>query len=283
MQSLRRGAIAAAIAFVLNVATAQAHPGDSADSSSLTMTPLDSYKTGGAEIAAFDPQSRRLFATNAAASSVTILDARNPANLTLVGAIDTSPFGSPNSVAVRDGLVAVAIEAPVKTDPGRIGFYKTNGELLATVLVGALPDMVTFTPDGNYLLVANEGEPSGYGAGFADPEGSVSIIRIPNGPGQVKKLKDSDVRTAGFTGYNGQEAALRAAGIRIYGPGASAAMDLEPEYIGVTPDSRKAYVTLQENNAVAVIDIAPARVKELLPLGYKDQSVKPYTVASYEW
>ena len=283
MPSFRRGAIAAAISCALTVVTAHAHPGDTAESSSLTMTPLDSFKTGGAEIAAFDPQSQRLFATNAAASSVTILDARNPANLALAGTIDTSPFGSPNSVAVRDGLVAVAIEAPVKTDPGRIGFYRTNGELLTTVLVGALPDMVTFTPDGNYLLVANEGEPSGYGAGFADPEGSVSIVRIPSSLQQVKKLRDGDVRTAGFAAFNGQEAALRSAGIRIYGPGASAAMDFEPEYISVTPDSRKAYVTLQENNAVAVIDVASARVKELLPLGYKDQGIKPYTVASYEW
>ena len=96
---------------------------------------------------------------------MTILDARNPANLSLIDTISTLPFGSPNSVAVRDGVVAIAIEAPVKTDPGRVGFYRTNGELLTTVQVGALPDMLTFTPDGDYLLVANEGEPSGYGVG----------------------------------------------------------------------------------------------------------------------
>lgn len=155
--------------------------------------------------------------------------------------------------------------------------------MLTTVRVGALPDMLTFTPDGDYLLVANEGEPSGYGPGFVDPEGSVSIIRLPSGIGQVKKLKDSDVRTARFARFNGQEAALRAQGIRIYGPGANAAMDFEPEYIGVSADSRKAYVTLQENNAVAVINIAAAYVTELLPLGYKDLNSPPYTVATYEW
>ncbi len=278
-----RYVIAIAVHLSLAAAMAQAHPNGGPDSPSLTMAPLDSFKTGGAEIAAHDPQSQRLFVTNAAASSVTILNARNPASLTLVGTIDTSPFGSPNSVAVRDGVVAIAIEAPVKTDLGRVGFYKADGELLTTVQVGALPDMLAFTPDGKFLLVANEGEPSGYGAGFADPEGSVSIIRVPPSLVQVRKLKDSDVRTVSFAGYNGQEAALRAAGIRIYGPGANAAMDFEPEYIGVTPDSRKAYVTLQENNAVAVIDIAGASVRELLPLGYKDQSIKPYTMATFEW
>src|SRR5262245_37294822 len=125
MPSRRRCAIAVAVSFALTVAAAQA-----ADSgkSPLVMTPLDSFKTGGAEIAAYDAASRRLFATNAAASTVTILDARDPANLSAVGTIDTSPLGSPNSVAVSNGLVAIAIEAPVKTDPGRVGFYKYTGE-----------------------------------------------------------------------------------------------------------------------------------------------------------
>ena len=75
-----------------------------------------------------------------------------------------------------------------RSRPIRVAWVSTraNGELLTTVEVGALPDMLTFTPDGNYLLVANEGEPSGYGAGFVDPEGSVSIIRMPSSlePGQ---------------------------------------------------------------------------------------------------
>ena len=91
--------------------------------------------------------------------------------------------------------------------------------------------MLTFTPNGQYVLVANEGEPSGYGVGHVDPEGSVSIIPVAKSHSQLKKLQDSDVRTASFTQFNGQEASLRAQGIRIYGPGASAAQDFEPEYI----------------------------------------------------
>lgn len=275
----RRSAIAVAVSLVI-AAAAQASPGGS---SGLTLKPLDSYRTGGAEIGAYDPKTKRLYATNAAASSVTILDASNPSDLLLISTIDTSPLGSPNSVAVRHGMVAIAIEPPVKTDTGFVGFYTTSGEFITSVKVGALPDMLTFTPDGRNLMVANEGEPSGYGIGHVDPEGSVSIIPMPSSLGGMKKLKDADVRHVSFAGFNGQEAALRALGIRIYGPGATAAQDFEPEYIGVTPDSRNAYVTLQENNAVAVVDIAGATVTDLLPLGYKDQNIKPYTVASFEW
>ena len=113
--------IAAAVSLCTAAAAAQAHDNQAPDSTPLTMTPLDTFNTGGAEIAAFDPQSKRIFATNAAASTVTILDARSPRALSLIGTIDTSPFGSPNSVAVKDGIVAIAIEAPVKTDAGRVG------------------------------------------------------------------------------------------------------------------------------------------------------------------
>ncbi len=91
------------------------------------------------------------------------------------------------------------------------------------------------------------------------------------------------MRTADFTRYIGKEESLRADGIRIYGPGANAAQDFEPEYIGVSPDSRKAYVTLQENNAIAVVDIASAKVTALMPLGTKDLSTPANTIATYEW
>jgi hypothetical protein len=187
-------------------------------------------------------------------------------------------------VAIEDGLVAVAIEAPVKTDAGLVAFYDASGRPLAQVRVGAQPDMLTFTHDGKHVVVANEGEPSGYGgATDVDPEGTVSIIRVPHGDEEWEEFGAGNVRQVSFAQYNGQEVALRAQGIRIYGPGASAAQDFEPEYIAVSADSRWAYVTLQENNAIAVVDIANAAVKKLLPLGYKDYNALPQTTATYEW
>jgi hypothetical protein len=81
------------------------------------------------------------------------------------------------------------------------------------------------------------------------------------------------VHTANFQAYNGQEAELRAVGIRIYGPGANTAQDLEPEYVAISADSSTAWATLQENNALAKIDIATATITDILPLGFKDHAV----------
>jgi hypothetical protein len=256
------------------------------DRGSLSLTPIatfDAGDAGSAEIVAYHAQSRHVFVVNAATSTVDILDVRNPKSPVKVRTLDTSDLGSPNSVAVHDDLVAVAIQSDPKTGTGHVRFYKPTGEVIVSVAVGALPDMLTFTPDGDNVLVANEGEPSGYGAGQTDPEGSVSIIPVAKSLTQMKRLRDRDVKHVRFTEFNGREAELRGQGIRIYGPGASAAQDFEPEYIAVSPDSQRAFVTLQENNAIVEIDIDRARVKALRPLGYKDYSETPSVAATYEW
>ena len=224
---------------------------------------------GASEITAFDPASRRLFVVNGANGTVDVLDLSNPSQPARAGTISIAALGAGvNSVAVYDGLVALAIEATRKTNPGVVAFYNAADlRLLHSVAVGAQPDMVTFTPDGRFLLVANEGEPNSYGlADSVDPEGSVSVIT-------VNRTGISTVATADFRSFNGQESALRAQGIRIFGPGASFAQDLEPEYIAVSPDSKTAYVTLQENNAIAIVDIASARVTSLKPLGVKNHNI----------
>lgn len=239
---------------------------------SLTLAKIggfDGAVLGAAEITAFDASSRRLFVVNGANGTVDVIDLSNPALPSKVSTISVSSLGAGvNSVAVHDGLVAVAIEATRKTDNGVVAFYNAADlRLLQTVPVGALPDMLTFTPDGRYVVVANEGEPNSYGlADSVDPEGSVSIIT-------VNRTGVSTVNNANFRSFIGQEDALRAQGIRIYGPGANAAQDLEPEYVAISADGRTAYVTLQENNAIAIIDIAAARVTSIKPLGFKDHSL----------
>ncbi len=226
---------------------------------------LASHQGGGAEISAFDPATKRLFITNAGDQSLEVVNISNPSAPVAVKVIDLAAFGGPNSVAVHNGVVAVAVEAEPKTDPGHVVFFDTDGGYLAQVMVGSLPDMLTFTPNGRYLVVANEGEPNDDYT--VDPEGTVSIIDMAGG---VKNLSQGDVRTASFAAFNG---AQLDASIRVFGPNASVAQDLEPEYIAVSADSRTAYVTLQENNALAKIDIAAAEVASLTGLGFKDHSL----------
>ncbi|MCF8239242.1 MAG: esterase-like activity of phytase family protein [Saprospiraceae bacterium] len=230
------------------------------------LTHLASHETGteaAAETVAFDPGSSRVFFTNSAANQLGILDLSNPAFPVVVSNIDLSPYGAaPNSVDIANGLVAVAIQANPKTSPGVIAFFDTNGNFLGQRTVGALPDMVVFTPDGQKVLVANEGEPDDdY---LIDPVGSVSIIDVSGG------IPNAPVATASFFSYNDKAESLRNKGIRLFGPNASVAQDLEPEYITFTGDGSRAYVSCQEANALAVIDIATATVLDILPLGYKD-------------
>jgi hypothetical protein len=251
---------------------------------SLSLAKIGGFAHSGgassAEITAYDPLSKRLFVINGALASVDVLDFTNPATPTLIRTISAASIGpglaNINSVAVFNGVVALAVEANPKTSNGVVAWVRASDlTVLGTNTVGALPDMLTFTPDGSYLLVANEGEPNSYGQpDSVDPVGSVSVIALsglsPNATGAALLRT---VSTAGFESFNSQVASLRSAGVRIFGPGASVAQDLEPEYITVSADSRTAYVTLQENNAVAIVDIASKRITDIKPLGFKDHSL----------
>ncbi len=223
------------------------------------------FNAGAAEIPAHDPVTQRLFVVNLVDTAIDVLDISNPANPNKIGAIDVSPYGaSANSVAVRNGVLAVAIESSPKTAPGVVAFFNTSSfGLISQVPVGSLPDMLTFTKGGTYVVVANEGEPSAdY---LTDPEGSISIISVTD-------INNPTVRTAGFTRFNSQKASLMVAGVRIFGPNATVAQDLEPEYITTGSSEKTAFVTLQENNALAVVNLDLAKVTRITPLGFKDHS-----------
>jgi DNA-binding beta-propeller fold protein YncE len=233
---------------------------------------LTSYQglvsAGSTEIVAFDSTSQRLFVTNSSNDRVEILDFSNPSAITRVDSIDISNFGSINSVAVYNGIVACAIQAPTTMGNGTVAFYDTNGVAISNVSVGVLPDMVTFTPDGNKVITANEGEPDD--TYTMDPEGSISIIDISGG---VANVTNSNVTTLGFTFFNSQAATLRSQGVRLFGPGASVAQDMEPEYVAVSADNTRAFVVCQENNAVVTIDLTNNSILAVNALGTKDHSL----------
>ncbi len=269
-------------------------PAQAGSASGIILEPLGSYREQTAEpgvcrrniseIGAYEPLTRRLFVSNYADNAVDIFDIRHPRALIRIGRIKLSelpgladPNLTPTSVAVRFPLVAVAAEAiePL-TSPGRLLILGLDGRLLRSFAIGSGPDMVTFSPDGRRILVAVEGEPdkSPPGPGKIDPEGSVAILDLAHG------LARAELRVADFRGFDASR--LVREGVRI---GAdltdtepnplkkrlnTASRDLEPEFIAVSRDSRTAYATLQENDAVAVIDIDEARARRILALGLKD-------------
>ncbi len=228
----------------------------------LNLRKLSTIETGifdesAAEIPAYDPATKRLFVTNSFASRVDVVDITDPNNPVQRTPIDLGGLG-PNSVAVHNGMVAVAVEASPKQNGGFVLMFDTDGVEKQRFDVGALPDMLTFTPNGKYLLVANEGEPDD--TYTIDPEGSVSVIELATGT----------VRTAGFGSFARENLDPT---IRIFGPNARVAQDLEPEYIAVAPDSKTAWVALQEANAFGLLDVENATFLAIVPAQLKDHSL----------
>ncbi|MCH7392468.1 choice-of-anchor I family protein [Acinetobacter dispersus] len=223
------------------------------------------FAKSAAEIPAYDAASKRLFVVNAQKGLVDVLDASKPEKPVHLAELSARTYlanSEVNSVAVKNGIVAIAVQAEKKTDTGIVVFFNAKDlSFISKVAVGSLPDMLTFSPDGKTVLVANEGEPNDDYS--VDPEGSVSIIDISN-------IQQPKASVADFKAWNSQKADLIAKGVRIFGPNASVAQDLEPEYITISADSKTAWVTLQENNAIARIDIAQQKVTDIYPLGYKD-------------
>lgn len=228
----------------------------------------DVFAESATEIVAHDPSTQRLFVTNGFTGAIDILDISNPESITLHASISLAAYGKgANSVAVHSGIVVAAVENVNKQANGKVVFFNTSGQYINEVEAGALPDNVVFSPNGRYVLAANEGEPND---DFTiDPEGSVTIVDLRKG---VYNISQSDVTQVDFTAFNN---AILDPSIRVTAnPGSSTvAQDLEPEYITVSKNSRYAWVALQENNALAIIDIRKGKVKRLVGLGFKNHSL----------
>jgi hypothetical protein len=224
---------------------------------------IDIGGSGAAEISAFDPETKKLFVVNNTSGNnrIDIINLANPASPVLIGNIPVAPYGGfVNSVYVSNGKLAAAIEASIKTNAGKVAVFNTTTHAeIAVRTVGALPDMVCFSPDGKLILTANEGEPND--SYTIDPPGTVSIIEVEN---------NYNVTTLDFSGFAGQLDELKAKGFRKYGPNASFAQDIEPEYVAVSSNSNTAWVTLQENNAIAKIDLRTKTITDIFPLGFKN-------------
>ena len=225
---------------------------------------------------AYDPETKRLFVASQIRREIDILDLGDPSRPTKVGSIGVADLppgidpakleGGFSSLAYRDGVLAVAFAARDKGDTGVVLLSDGQGHPIAgPVDVGYSPNQMRFLPGGRTLLLANTADPSP----TVDPEASLSLIELGK-PGRPSRKPS--VTSIGFRQFNGREDQLRAAGVRIYTPGASAAQDFEPESLTISEDGRTAWVTLERNNAIAVVDLTKRKVRKLLPLGFRDLS-----------
>jgi hypothetical protein len=221
---------------------------------------------GAAEISTYDPATKRLFVVNnnlaTGVNRIEVVDLSKPAVPVKIAFIPISTYGGlVNSIDVNNGLLAAAIESTDKVSDGKVVVFKaTDYSVVKQISVGSLPDMITFTPDGKYILTANEGEPND--AYTTDPVGSISIISVAD-------YKETRLN---FEKFSSSAESLKLKGLRIFGKGATFAQDIEPEYITVASDSKMAWVSLQENNAIARINLVTRMIEEILPLGFKDYS-----------
>ena len=266
----------------------------------------NAYNAGGAEIVAFDAGSKRMFLVNAVAAEIQVVSLADPANPVLVGKLDLKGYATTtgsapqvNSVASAGGVVAVALADADPTKAGKLVLFKADLTVSTTAAApsdaraldtGVGPDMVTFTPDGKRLLVANEAESINerastdafYNAGAPFvANGGITVVTL--GSEAASAIANATVQQIDFSAYNGKEGLLRERGVRI-AAGATAANDLEPEYIAVSPDGKQAMVTLQENNAVAVLNLsgATASIVDIVALGYKNHARGDLVMTAYD-
>ena len=193
-------------------------------------------------------------------------------------AIDEYYFeGDVSDVRVSSkGLIAASV-FDRDTREGTVQFldFSKEGsfESLGSVKVGFQPDQLAFTKNGKKLVTADEGEPLmfyGSDESAQNPKGSISIIDVANDPSKSK------VNTLYFNKSNKY---YEDNGVRLYGPEKGgnnkfAEFDIEPEYVGITGNN-KALVALQENNALAEVNLKKGKITGVFGLGYKDWSGIP--------
>jgi hypothetical protein len=225
-------------------------------------------RTNSCEVIAYDPGTQRLFTTSGIEGYVDITDFSEPSSPKLIRSLNMNSYGSVTSLAVHNDLLVVASPNVNPQLAGSVIVLSIDGTPIKQFVVGVQPDMITFTPDGKKVLIANEGQPSlDYSI---DPEGSVSIIDISKG---IQNTSQNDVKTLDYTAFNSQAATLISQGIRKTKTSSTLSQDFEPEYITVDENSQKAWVTLQENNGIAEINLVNQTITSIFPLGTKDYSI----------
>lgn len=232
----------------------------------ISIKKIASYESkikGASEIVAYDIKQQRVFVTNGKKNRVDVLKLTfkdNKTSLNKIASLDLNPYGTGvNSLSYKNGLLAVAVEKTSSFDSskhlrGSVVIFDARLQHQKTIKAGYLPDMVTFNEDASLIIVANEAEPNkDYSY---DPKGSIGIIDINNNYEYTDlNFFNIDIPKNVVLKKNTQ-----------------AGLDLEPEYITVSKN--KAYISLQENNALAIVNLDSKTIEKIVAFGFKNHSLE---------
>lgn len=210
---------------------------------------------GFAEMVRYHAGSQQVFVTSSKTGTVEAVSIANLSKPSKGMALDLQG-GDVTAVAVNGDLIAASIKDG--QNPGSVKIFNPEGDEIASFETGALPDNLAFSPDGRFLVTANEGEPSDDYQ--VDPEGSFTVIDLKNG------VQSADVEQISLAGIE------LPAGARLANPASTFAEDAEPEYVTIDAGSRFAYVTLQESNALAKLDLINKQLVSVSGFGFKNVS-----------
>lgn len=225
-----------------------------------------SFNTKATGQVSYDYTVDQLYSVNQEQLGFDIIDYSDVFKPNFKQTVDVSGFiNHIRSIESASGFVFVAGDGSSPQIPGKLLIYNSNGVYRKQLSLGATPDRMRFSKDDIILIIANEGIPdSSY---VTDPPGTINIINTVSG---INFITQADVKTVGFTLL---DTVAYDSLIHIYdNAGQLPSQDLEPEAIAFSADSQKAFVILQENNALAVIDIPSATIDEIYGLGYRDHS-----------
>ena len=267
---------------------------------------------GYAEIVKYSPLTKKAYVTASAMKSVVVMDMSNPKKPTIQSKLDLMKgvikTGKITSVAISEKYVAASVRAKSAGKNGEVKLYDMSNNFVKSFEVGDLPDSIDFSADGRYIVVANEGEPSD--DQMVNSGGSISIIDLKGRdcqysiPRAVKTLSSDELMlhiNEPYAEYHGNKlVSLSAingciftttkddiknatvmtlkitgdapANTHIVNPNATFAQNAEPEYVTITKDSKYAFVSLQEVNAIAKVDLSAKKIISISGLGFKDVS-----------
>ena len=246
----------------------------------LQLKPLALYQSGfaaGSEIVSVQASSLRVIVSNSVEGLVDILQLDPAKGLERIArhSLVAPGAGEITSAAFhpREAIFAVCVRDSDSLKNGHVEFRAAaDGKLLKRIEIGVWPDSLAFSPSGEFVVVANEGE--GYvraGEGFRSGEGSISLIDLRGG---VANAKHSLINLPDLAGVEGATQAEHKRllereidGEELKVPFGTSPEHIEPEYVAFSPDGARAYVSLQENNAIAVIDVQQGKLDTVFGLG----------------